>query len=285
MAGTLTVIWWRDIPAQVVVRDGRQTAKIVLHPRFQVAIDKAAVKAGRKAMDDYIAEWRKTQTPCARRAATRPPGRGRRLEHAYTREVLARLVAAGGVDETAPTTECSVTRTVVGSATRDVVIGDDQPFVIIGERINPTGRKLLAEEMKAGDFSRVERDVVAQVEAGAHMLDVNAGMPARRRAGDAGPCHPAGPGADGPAALDRFLDRRRARGGPRRLPGQGARQLGDRRGGAARAGPAPGAQVRRGGRRHLQRRDRHLRGPRRALRGREDASWSGRWTTASRART
>jgi 5-methyltetrahydrofolate--homocysteine methyltransferase len=70
-----------------------------------------------------------------------------------------------------------VTRTVVSSATREVVIGDDRPFVVIGERINPTGRKLLAEEMKAGDFSRVERDVIAQVEAGAHMLDVNAGIP------------------------------------------------------------------------------------------------------------
>jgi 5-methyltetrahydrofolate--homocysteine methyltransferase len=70
-----------------------------------------------------------------------------------------------------------VTRTVVSSATREVVIGDDLPFVIIGERINPTGRRALAEEMAAGDFSRVERDVLAQVEAGAHMLDVNAGIP------------------------------------------------------------------------------------------------------------
>ena len=70
-----------------------------------------------------------------------------------------------------------MTDTVLSSATREVVIGFDRPFVIIGERINPTGRKLLAEEMKAGDFSRVERDVLAQVEAGAHMLDVNAGIP------------------------------------------------------------------------------------------------------------
>lgn len=70
-----------------------------------------------------------------------------------------------------------MTETVVSSATREVVLGFDRPFVIIGERINPTGRKLLAEEMKAGDFSRVERDVIAQVEAGAHMLDVNAGIP------------------------------------------------------------------------------------------------------------
>ncbi len=70
-----------------------------------------------------------------------------------------------------------MTRTVVSSPTQEVVIGFDQPFVIIGERINPTGRKALAAEMKAGDFSRVEADAIAQVQAGAHMLDVNAGIP------------------------------------------------------------------------------------------------------------
>jgi 5-methyltetrahydrofolate--homocysteine methyltransferase len=70
-----------------------------------------------------------------------------------------------------------VTDTILSSATREVVIGFERPFVIIGERINPTGRKALADEMKAGDFSRVERDVLAQVAAGAHMLDVNAGIP------------------------------------------------------------------------------------------------------------
>jgi 5-methyltetrahydrofolate--homocysteine methyltransferase len=70
-----------------------------------------------------------------------------------------------------------VTDTVISSATKDGVIGLKRPFVIIGERINPTGRKLLAAEMKAGDFSRVEADALAQVAAGAHMLDVNAGIP------------------------------------------------------------------------------------------------------------
>jgi 5-methyltetrahydrofolate--homocysteine methyltransferase len=70
-----------------------------------------------------------------------------------------------------------MTDTVVSSATREVVIGFDRPFVIIGERINPTGRKILAAEMAAGDFSRVEADARAQVEAGAQMLDVNAGIP------------------------------------------------------------------------------------------------------------
>ena len=70
-----------------------------------------------------------------------------------------------------------MTDTVLSSATREVVIGFGRPFVMIGERINPTGRKLLAEEMKTGDFSRVEADALAQVAAGAHMLDVNAGIP------------------------------------------------------------------------------------------------------------
>ena len=70
-----------------------------------------------------------------------------------------------------------MTETLVSSATKEVVIGFGRPFVMIGERINPTGRKLLAEEMKNGDFSRVEADALAQVEAGAHMLDVNAGIP------------------------------------------------------------------------------------------------------------
>lgn len=70
-----------------------------------------------------------------------------------------------------------MTQTVVSSPTKEVVIGFDQPFVIIGERINPTGRKVLAEEMRNGDYSRVESDAIAQVAAGAHMLDVNAGIP------------------------------------------------------------------------------------------------------------
>lgn len=70
-----------------------------------------------------------------------------------------------------------MTDTIISSATKEVVIGFERPFVIIGERINPTGRKILAEEMKSGDYSRVESDAIAQVQAGAHMLDVNAGIP------------------------------------------------------------------------------------------------------------
>ena len=67
--------------------------------------------------------------------------------------------------------------TVLESRSRTVTIGPDQPFCIIGERINPTGRKKLAEELRGGDLSTVELDTRAQVEAGADMLDVNAGIP------------------------------------------------------------------------------------------------------------
>ena len=70
-----------------------------------------------------------------------------------------------------------MTLTKLCSASKEVTIDFDQPFCVIGERINPTGRKLLATEMTEGDFSRVEADAVAQVEAGATMLDVNAGIP------------------------------------------------------------------------------------------------------------
>ncbi|HLF02690.1 MAG TPA: dihydropteroate synthase [Anaerolineales bacterium] len=67
--------------------------------------------------------------------------------------------------------------TILTSPTQTVRIGPGHPFVIIGERINPTGRKVLAAEMAAGNFERVRKDALAQAQAGAHMLDVNAGIP------------------------------------------------------------------------------------------------------------
>lgn len=70
-----------------------------------------------------------------------------------------------------------MTDTHVSSLTKEVVIGFERPFVIIGERINPTGRKKLAAEMRAGDYTSVIADVGAQIAAGADMLDVNAGIP------------------------------------------------------------------------------------------------------------
>ncbi|MCB1385450.1 MAG: methyltetrahydrofolate cobalamin methyltransferase [Nitratireductor sp.] len=68
-----------------------------------------------------------------------------------------------------------MTHTLVASATKEVIIGFDRPFCVIGERINPTGRKILNEELERGDFSRVEADAIAQVAAGATVLDINSG--------------------------------------------------------------------------------------------------------------
>ena len=70
-----------------------------------------------------------------------------------------------------------MTETVISSARKEWVIGFERPFTVIGERINPTGRKMLAQEMAAGDYSRVKQDALEQVKAGAHVLDVNAGIP------------------------------------------------------------------------------------------------------------
>lgn len=68
-------------------------------------------------------------------------------------------------------------QTVVTSPTKTVIIGADQPFCIIGERINPTGRRIFQEQVRAGDLSAIIKDVKAQVEGGADMLDVNMGVP------------------------------------------------------------------------------------------------------------
>ena len=67
--------------------------------------------------------------------------------------------------------------TVLRSATKEVVIGHQRRFCIIGERINPTGRRIFQEQLRAGDMSAIERDVRAQVEGGADVLDVNMGVP------------------------------------------------------------------------------------------------------------
>lgn len=71
-----------------------------------------------------------------------------------------------------------MTRTIVASETKEIIIGFDQPFCVIGERINPTGRKKLAAEMMEGNFETVKQDALAQVAAGATMLDINAGVTA-----------------------------------------------------------------------------------------------------------
>lgn len=95
---TLTVILWRDIPAQVVARDGRRTSKVVLHPRFQVAIDKAASRAGKRAYNDYIEEWHKIQRPCTDDIEAEVRAESARLEAGYSKHRLAGLIVSGGVE-------------------------------------------------------------------------------------------------------------------------------------------------------------------------------------------
>jgi hypothetical protein len=97
VAATLTVIWWRDIPAQVIAREGRRAHKIALHPRFQTAIDRAAEKADKRSMDAYIDEWRKENRPCDDDLEQEVQAEAARLEADYPQVVLNRLVASGGV--------------------------------------------------------------------------------------------------------------------------------------------------------------------------------------------
>ena len=94
---SLTVIWWRDIPAQVLARDGRRASKVVLHPRFQVAIDKAASRAGKRAYGEYIEEWRKVARACGDDLEKEVNAEVERLETEYDKHRLAELIQAGGV--------------------------------------------------------------------------------------------------------------------------------------------------------------------------------------------
>jgi F0F1-type ATP synthase membrane subunit b/b' len=94
---SLITIWWRDIPMQVIARDRRQAHKVVLHPRFQVAVDKAAMKAGKKSASDYIEEMRRDARECGDDLESEANNEAARLEAAYTKAVLTTLVASGGV--------------------------------------------------------------------------------------------------------------------------------------------------------------------------------------------
>lgn len=92
----LTVIWWRDIPAQVVAKRGRETAKVQLSGRFQEAIDMAATRVGLIGTDDYLAEWRRESRACGEELDAEAQQEAARLERLYDDAVLDGLVRAGG---------------------------------------------------------------------------------------------------------------------------------------------------------------------------------------------
>jgi Virulence factor len=94
---SLTVIWWRDIPAQVMAREGRRASKVQLHPRFQVAIDKAASRAGKRGYSEYIEEWRKAARDCGEDLEAEVNAEVARLETEYDKHRLSELIQSGGV--------------------------------------------------------------------------------------------------------------------------------------------------------------------------------------------
>ena len=98
--GALSIISWRDIPAQVVVKRGREAAKVQLSARFQEAVDRAAMRAGRGSSDAYLADWKRSAPrPCGDDIEAEAAAEAARLEQQYTDEVLERLIRAKGLNE------------------------------------------------------------------------------------------------------------------------------------------------------------------------------------------
>ncbi|MCP4788696.1 MAG: hypothetical protein GY881_00515 [Gammaproteobacteria bacterium] len=93
---TLTIVMWRDIPAQVIVKQGRKAAKQPLSERFEKAVDKAAMRAGLHGTDGYLSEWRRDNQPCGDDIQAILENTVARLEQEFTDEVLAQLVNASG---------------------------------------------------------------------------------------------------------------------------------------------------------------------------------------------
>jgi hypothetical protein len=96
---TLITISWRDIPAQVLAKRGRETSKVQLSDRFHVAIDRAAMRAGKGSSNEYIAEWARSSRPCGEDLKAEAEAAAAALEARYTDADLERLIKAKGVDE------------------------------------------------------------------------------------------------------------------------------------------------------------------------------------------
>src|SRR5215472_1151776 len=95
---TLSVISWRDIPAQVVVRRGRETAKVQLSARFQAAVDRAAMRAGRGSSDAYLADWKRSEgRPCGEDIQAEAAAEAARIEARFSDQDLETLIRAKGL--------------------------------------------------------------------------------------------------------------------------------------------------------------------------------------------
>ena len=95
---SLSIISWRDIPAQVVVRRGRETAKVQLSPRFQEAVDRAAMRAGKGASDAYLADWKRSEPrPCGDDIEAQAAAEAARIEARFSDAQLEALIRAKGL--------------------------------------------------------------------------------------------------------------------------------------------------------------------------------------------
>jgi hypothetical protein len=96
---SLIIISWRDIPAQVIVKRGRETAKVQLSARFQEAVDRAAMRAGKGSSDAYLADWQRSPPrPCGEDLKAEAEAEAARIEARYGDGDLERLIRAKGVD-------------------------------------------------------------------------------------------------------------------------------------------------------------------------------------------
>jgi hypothetical protein len=96
MASKLITVYWRDIPAQVMAKKGRETAKVMLSQRFQEAIDRAAMRAGKGGSEAYMSEWRRESAPCSDDLQAEADTAAERLESAYSDADLTALTQAQG---------------------------------------------------------------------------------------------------------------------------------------------------------------------------------------------
>lgn len=96
MAAKLITVYWRDIPAQVIAKKGRESAKAMLSGRFQEAIDRAAMRAGRGSSDAYLADWRRETRACGDDLRAEADAAAAVLEEAYSADDLDRLAKAKG---------------------------------------------------------------------------------------------------------------------------------------------------------------------------------------------
>jgi len=95
---SLTIISWRDIPAQVVVKRGRETAKVQLSARFQEAVDRAAMRAGKGSSDAYLADWKRSDArPCSDDIRAEAAAEAARIEARFSDELLETLIRAKGL--------------------------------------------------------------------------------------------------------------------------------------------------------------------------------------------